>query len=216
MTNRFNIHGAMWISLGLHVALIGGLSYAKIHHALFNVKDNVVSQNTPYIVWSGQEKKALEKSPVKIQTLTSSPNIVKIPDTAQAIHGENIAEDYTDLNENKHPSFTSEQKFSSPSVLQKGADSLAAPKAHKNSGFAYPKRAIRAGYEGMVILKVRVNSDGACGEVQIEKSSGYNILDHEAVKTVSKWMFDPARKNNRAIDSWINIPIEFKIRDDKT
>ena len=52
--------------------------------------------------------------------------------------------------------------------------------------------------------------------MQIEKSSGYNILDHEAVKTVSKWMFDPARKNNRAIDSWINIPIEFKIRDDKT
>ncbi|MCH7591110.1 energy transducer TonB, partial [PVC group bacterium] len=215
MTNRFNIHRAIGISLGLHVVLIWGLSHAKIHHALFNVKDNVVSQNAPYIVWSGQEKKVLEKSPVKIQTLKSSQNIIKIPDATQAIYEKNVVKNYIDLSETKHP-LTTEKEFSSPSVLQKGADLLAAPKAHKNRGFAYPKRAIRAGYEGMVILKVRVNSDGACGEVQIEKSSGYNILDHEAVKTVSKWVFDPARKNNRAIDSWINIPIEFKIRDDKT
>lgn len=215
MTNRFNIHRAIGISLGLHVVLIWGLSYAKIHHALFNVKDNVVSQNAPYIVWSGQEKKVLEESPVKIQTLKFSQNIIKIPDATQAIYEKNVVKNYIDLSETKHP-LTTEKEFSSPSVLQKGADLLAAPKAPKNRGFAYPKRAIRAGYEGMVILKVRVNSDGACGEVQIEKSSGYNILDHEAVKTVSKWVFDPARKNNRAIDSWINIPIEFKIRDDKT
>src|SRR5690606_9948978 len=58
----------------------------------------------------------------------------------------------------------------------------------------YPAAALRRGYEGKVLLRVQVSAEGLAKTVEIAQSSGRDILDEAAVKTVRKWRFVPAMK----------------------
>ncbi|MDW8308492.1 MAG: energy transducer TonB [Verrucomicrobiales bacterium] len=46
----------------------------------------------------------------------------------------------------------------------------------------YPPLALRLGYQGKVVLRIVVNPDGSVASVEIEKSSGYKILDNAALE----------------------------------
>ncbi|MFA5515774.1 MAG: TonB family protein [Desulfuromonadales bacterium] len=50
----------------------------------------------------------------------------------------------------------------------------------------YPTRAKERGEEGTCLLKVTVNRDGTLQKVRVMESSGYQILDDEAVEAVQK------------------------------
>ena len=76
---------------------------------------------------------------------------------------------------------------------------------------AYPSRAIMRGYEGKVTLSVHVLPNGEPKEVVVFQSSGYKILDNAALKAVKKWKFLPAQRGFKAVDSWVKVPIEFKL-----
>lgn len=76
----------------------------------------------------------------------------------------------------------------------------------------YPSRALRLRQEGVVLLHVMVSEDGSQQSVKIVKPSGYDLLDEAALKAVQKWRFEPTQRNGQAIKSWIEIPVEFKIR----
>lgn len=76
----------------------------------------------------------------------------------------------------------------------------------------YPSRALRLRQEGVVLLHVLVSEDGSQQSVKIVRPSGYDLLDNAALKAVQKWRFEPTQRNGQAIKSWIEIPIEFKIR----
>ena len=67
------------------------------------------------------------------------------------------------------------------------------------------------GFEGTVILKVNVLTNGSPGSVKVLTSSGYDILDHSAIQAVQKWSFIPAKKGSDIIDQWVEIPIQFKL-----
>lgn len=75
----------------------------------------------------------------------------------------------------------------------------------------YPSLAVRKGWEGTVLLRVRVLSNGHVESIQIEDSSGRQILDLEAVKTVKNWLFTPSKQGDTPIDGWATVPIEFKL-----
>lgn len=75
----------------------------------------------------------------------------------------------------------------------------------------YPPAAARQGWQGTVTLRVRVLSNGTVESVEIQKSSGRRVLDDEAVRTVKKWLFTPARRGETAIDGWASVPIEFSL-----
>jgi TonB family protein len=75
----------------------------------------------------------------------------------------------------------------------------------------YPIEAREKGYQGEVLLKVEVLSNGGVGQVEMKKSSGYEILDQSAFLAVKKWKFIPARKDGTAIPVWVNIPIKFEL-----
>lgn len=75
----------------------------------------------------------------------------------------------------------------------------------------YPPAAARQGWQGTVTLRVRVLGSGSVDTVEIQKSSGRRVLDDEAVRTVKKWLFTPARRGNTPIDGWANVPIEFSL-----
>jgi len=75
----------------------------------------------------------------------------------------------------------------------------------------YPPVASRLGWEGTVILRVRVLSTGKVSTVEIEKSSGHPPLDDAAASVVKKWSFSPSKRGDTPIDGWATVPIEFKL-----
>ena len=75
----------------------------------------------------------------------------------------------------------------------------------------YPNLAARNGWQGTVLLKVRVLSTGRVDEVEVQKSSGFKLLDEEAKATVRTWQFNPSKRGSTPIDGWATVPIEFKL-----
>jgi protein TonB len=59
-----------------------------------------------------------------------------------------------------------------------------------------------------------VREDGRCGEVEVRQSSGYDLLDASALQTVKNWRFVPASRGGVAVDSWVEVPIVFRLRED--
>lgn len=78
---------------------------------------------------------------------------------------------------------------------------------------AYPMVARRQGLQGRVVLHVEVLANGVCGQINIQKSSGYAMLDNAALQTVRNWRFMPASRAGHAVDKWFMIPIQFSLKD---
>lgn len=83
----------------------------------------------------------------------------------------------------------------------------------KNPRPAYPMVARKMGWEGRVILNVEVLAEGACGGVNVFRSSGREVLDNAAISTVKSWRFIPARHAGRAVTQWFKVPINFSLED---
>ena len=94
-----------------------------------------------------------------------------------------------------------------------GRSGTSVPRYGENPKPVYPLEARQKGYEGEVLLKVEVLQNGRVGEVQVEKSSDYEILDQSAIAAVKKWRFVPASKGGVNIPCWVNIPFKFQLRD---
>jgi protein TonB len=75
----------------------------------------------------------------------------------------------------------------------------------------YPVLARQRGYEGLVLLKVRVLHDGTVGDIRVERSSGYELLDQAALEAVRRWTFVPAKRKGVAVAIWVTIPIRFSL-----
>lgn len=105
------------------------------------------------------------------------------------------------------------RKISKPiyAPLQRGASQREANAYLKNPAPLYPQLARESGWEGVVLLSVFVQSDGKPGQVNVEKSSGYQILDDAALKAVRKWQFKPAGIGNVSFSTWVRIPIRFTL-----
>ena len=76
----------------------------------------------------------------------------------------------------------------------------------------YPRVAKEEGWQGIVILRVLVRTNGRPGEITIQKSSGHEILDKAAIEAVRKWEFTPAMDGNFPIEKYLQIPLNFGLR----
>ena len=81
----------------------------------------------------------------------------------------------------------------------------------KNPAPPYPPQSRRIGEEGKVILRVFVTTEGGAQQVEIKTSSGSDRLDESAQRTVRRWKFIPARRGGIAVESWVLVPILFKL-----
>lgn len=81
----------------------------------------------------------------------------------------------------------------------------------RNPAPAYPPLSRRMGEEGKVILRVSVNPQGAADSIEVKTSSGSQRLDDSAQKTVRNWKFVPAKRGDTAVQSWVLVPIIFKL-----
>jgi len=79
----------------------------------------------------------------------------------------------------------------------------------------YPEIARRQGHEGRVLLRVLVDDQGRTKSVEINRSSGSDALDHAATQAIKLWRFYPARAGDKPVESWVGIPIDFRLTDSK-
>ncbi|MES2765123.1 MAG: energy transducer TonB [Bacteroidota bacterium] len=75
----------------------------------------------------------------------------------------------------------------------------------------YPDFAKRQGIEGKVMLRVLIGQNGKAVEVDVIDSR-YEILSKAAIEAVLKTQFTPAMQNGQAVNCWISIPVDFKLR----
>ena len=57
---------------------------------------------------------------------------------------------------------------------------------HLSRYLVYPPLARRRGWEGTVLLGMRVESDGHLHQLRINRSSGYTVLDHSALNSLNR------------------------------
>jgi len=79
----------------------------------------------------------------------------------------------------------------------------------------YPDSARRR-LGGTVILRVLVDEEGKPKTLEVNKSSGFEILDQAAVKHVKqRCRFHPARHGEKRVESLVEFPVVFKLADIK-
>jgi len=75
----------------------------------------------------------------------------------------------------------------------------------------YPPIAEQRHWEGTVVLKVYVTTEGRCGDIKIARSSGHDAIDESALTTVKNWRFEPAKRAGIPFAQWVELPVEFKL-----
>jgi len=93
-----------------------------------------------------------------------------------------------------------------PPVLQE-----ATPEYDKNPVPEYPRRARQLGFEGTVVLNVRINQKGGVEDVKIVVSSGYSLLDQSALRSVKAWLFKPGRRGDQPVAAWVQVPVRYTL-----
>ncbi|MCA7014909.1 TonB family protein [Dickeya dadantii] len=81
----------------------------------------------------------------------------------------------------------------------------------RNPPPAYPDVAINRGWEGTVLLNVRVRPDGKVQTIRLQRSSGYPTLDDAAREAVQHWSFVPARRGDQPESGWVVVPVDFTL-----
>ena len=77
----------------------------------------------------------------------------------------------------------------------------------------YPREALRAREEGVVLVQATIDTAGNPSDISIVDRSGSRALDRAAHDAVGKWTFTPATRNGRKIVSTVEVPVEFKLAD---
>ena len=75
----------------------------------------------------------------------------------------------------------------------------------------YPRVARESGWEGTVIVRTLIDTNGVPNQVKIRKTSGHPTLDQAAQEAVKSWTFQPAKDGNIPITKWVDIPIKFDL-----
>jgi TonB family protein len=83
----------------------------------------------------------------------------------------------------------------------------------KNPKPHYPRRARELGFEGVVVLHVKVSKVGKATGIDILSSSGYTLLDKAALDTLHQWSFIPAQIGCHLTESNLKIRIRFSLTD---
>jgi protein TonB len=93
-----------------------------------------------------------------------------------------------------------------------GTDNETPPSFDGNRPPRYPELARLRGWEGTVLLRLMIAADGRVTNVEVAESSGYPILDAEAVTTVRTWKGRPATRGGKPVATEELLPVRFVMR----
>jgi TonB family protein len=75
-----------------------------------------------------------------------------------------------------------------------------------NEAPQYPERARRMGWEGEVLLHLRIGEAGNVEEVSVSRSSGFDLLDESASQSARGWHWKAGRR------AALLVPIVYELR----
>ena len=80
-----------------------------------------------------------------------------------------------------------------------------------------PEIARKNRWEGTVTLRVLVDELGRPQSLEVNRSSGFPVLDQAAIDNIKqRCRFHPAREGEKRVASWIRIPVVFPLAEVKT
>ena len=86
--------------------------------------------------------------------------------------------------------------------------------AYRSAPLQFPVQALRQHMQGTVLLRVLVDETGKPVTVQVERGSGYALLDRSAREQVlAGWRFQPAIVNGQAVRAWARVPVSFSLQE---
>lgn len=75
----------------------------------------------------------------------------------------------------------------------------------------YPESAAKAKQQGRAIVGFVVGKDGTVSDVYIVKSTGYDVLDNEAMRVVKSMpAWEPGKQKGKPVDVKYFVPITFR------
>ncbi len=77
----------------------------------------------------------------------------------------------------------------------------------------YPRDAQRAGTEGWVQVEFTITPDGSTRDLQVLDSAPKEVFDKAALDSVSKWRFEPIRKNGAPVAQRAMLQVRFVLND---
>ncbi|MFO8024373.1 energy transducer TonB [Thiohalophilus sp.] len=178
----------------LNVNLVAGLEESEKPQ----VEDNQHEPDTTQNQKKHEKESAIESREEK--EVTPEPRQTKTEKKADIVNSENASVE--DKPEKKH--------VAANTFVQ--ADSK--PFAMHNPKPVFPISARRRGMEGTVILLVQVTAKGEVSSVSVSQSSGYRVLDNSAIRAVERWKFRPARRQDDAVSTSVEVPVRFLLRDE--
>lgn len=75
----------------------------------------------------------------------------------------------------------------------------------------YPRASVRNGERGTVLCRLSIAADGTVEDVRVLRTSGHPRLDRAAVEALSRWRFQPATVAGRAVPSFLDHPVTFRL-----
>jgi TonB family protein len=108
------------------------------------------------------------------------------------------------------PDLSSTQS-SGPPDLYRAPPGAKMPVAIYTSEANFSEEARRNRIQGVVVLSTVVNEQGLPTEIRVDKSLGYG-LDENAVRSLSRYKFNPATLDGHPIPVRITVEVSFKLR----
>lgn len=88
------------------------------------------------------------------------------------------------------------------------ADSVVPQIACDRCDVSYPEEARLARLSGRVSLLIDIDADGRVTNVRLAQSSGYSILDQNAIETAATWQFQPFPEGARGLSVVIDYVVD--------
>lgn len=108
-------------------------------------------------------------------------------------------------------SVASEPALTRDENLSQGTDARIRPRFISNRPPRYPEQARQRGWQGTVYLRLTLDEQGQVVRVEVDRSSGYPVLDAEAANAVRQWRAEPAQVNGRPVSSEELLPVRFEL-----
>lgn len=105
-------------------------------------------------------------------------------------------------------------KVSKTEELEKGAvkvgEGIEQPKLIEKVNPIYPEEARKAGIEGLVILRARINEEGLVERILVLKSES-SLLNKAAIDAVKQWKYEPLHKEGKTVPAVFDVTVRFKL-----
>lgn len=156
------------------------------------------------------------KTQVKAMSKKLLPLLPKVTDAApaeKAVSLPTAAQTETSAATSATSAMTSNSKESTSSNAEPFIEANYHANYASNPKPEYPAIAKSREWQGKVLLRVQVSTEGLSESVEVEKSSGHDMLDDAAMEAVKRWRFIPAKRGETAIASSVIVPINFSLFD---